>query len=170
VRITERGTTLVVQDTPGCFWLFGLWFVAGGALALAMPFIAVNRDDVSGWAKALSIGIGVATVAAGLFVIRTSPSIRTEIDPARGRVRVTTRVAWRAPRTEEFALGDVGVLQVLPARDSDGDTYYTLRLLLADGRAIPLHRRSAYGKEWIEARAARIRQHLAPRLTPRNEA
>ena len=73
---------------------------------------------------------------------------------------------FSATRVEEFALSDVGVLQVLPDRDSDGDTHYSLRLLLKDGREVPLHAQPAYGKEWVDARATRIRDYLARSLGP----
>ena len=166
MNITERDGTLVVRDTPGCLWLFGAWFVAGGAIALPMPFVAVNRAEVPWWAKAIAVGLGIATVSAGLLLIRAFPSTRTEIDSVAGRVRVAKRTPFSATRVEEFALSDVGVLQVLPESDSDGDTHYSLRLLLKDGREVPLHAQPAYGKEWVDARATRIRDYLARSLGP----
>jgi len=166
MKVTERDGTLVVRDTPGCLWLFGAWFVAGGAIALPMPFIAVNRAEVPWWAKAVALGLGIATVSAGLFLIRMSPSTRTEIDRVAGRVRVAKRTPFGATRVEEFAVSDVGVLQVLPGNDSDGDTHYSLRLLLKDGREVPLHAQPAYGKDWVDARATRIRDYLARSLGP----
>ena len=163
MRISERGSTLVVRDTPGCVWVFGLWFIAGGAIALIMPFVAVNRDEVPGWAKLVAFLIGIAVVTAGGLVIRATPSTYTVIDSAAGRVRVTTRHFGGPARVEELALTDVALLQVLPGTDSDGDTNYSLRLLLKDGRAIPLHAQPAYGKDWIETRASRIRAFLGDR-------
>src|SRR5688500_4355530 len=112
MNVTERDGTLVIRDSPGCLWLFGAWFVAGGAIALAMPFIAVNRAEVPWWAKAIAVGLGVATVSAGIFLIRAYPSTRTEIDRVARRVRVAKRTLFSATRVEEFALSDVGVLQV----------------------------------------------------------
>ncbi len=163
MRVTERGTRLVVQETPGCIWIFGSWFVAGGALAMAMPFIAVNRADIAAWGRLVSIGFGAGVAAAGLFTIHAAPAIRTEIDRATGSVRVRSRGPGRRTRVDDFTIRDIGVVQVLPARDSDGDEYYTLRLLLRDGRELALHAQPSYGKDAIERSAQQIRNYVGMR-------
>lgn len=163
MRVTDRGTMLVIQDTPGCLWIFGTWFMAGGVIALAMPFVAVNRADVSLWAKILVFGIGTAAVAAGWYTIRKSPTTHTELDATSGRVHVRARVPFSGTRVDDFAFGDIGVVQVLPSRDSDGDEQFSLRLLLRDGRAIALHTQPSGSRGAVERVAERIREYLGIR-------
>lgn len=166
LRVTDRGDTLVVEDTPGCLWLFGAWFVGGGLIALAMPFVAVNRDAVPWWGRLLVVLIGIATMSAGAFVIRAHPTRRTEIDRRTGTVRVTKRQAFGRRSIEELPVSTIGVVQVFPSRDSDGDVHYALNLVLEDGRTIPLHSQPVYGKEWIDELATRVRQYVAIAVRP----
>ena len=160
MRVTDRGTTLVVQDTPGCLWIFGAWFVTGGVIAFLMSFVATNRDEIPVWGRILAALMGVASVAVGAVAIHRSPTTRAEFDAASDRVRVRIRAPLGRPRLEEAALGDIGIVQVLPSRDSDGAEQYMLRLLLRDGREIPLHAQASYNKGSIERVAQRIREYL----------
>ena len=160
MRVTDRGTTLVVEDTPGCLWIFGAWFVVGGVIALLMPFVASNRDVVPGWGKVLAVLLGAVSAVVGVVAIRRSPTTRAEFDAAGNRVRVRIRTPFGQTRIEEAPLADIGVVQVLPGRDGDGAEQYSLRLLLRDGREIPLHAQPSYAKQSIERDAARIREYL----------
>jgi hypothetical protein len=163
MRVTDRGTMLVIQDTPGCLWIFGMWFVAGGLVAIAMPFVAQNRGDVPLWGKLVSVLLGAAAVAAGWVTMRRSPTIHTEIDATSGRVRVRTRAPFGGTHLDEFALNDIGVVQVFPSRDSEGTEQFALRLLLRDGRAISLHTQPSPSRSAIEGVAKRIREYLGVR-------
>ena len=163
MRVTDRGTTLVIQDTPGCLWIFGAWFVVGGGIALLMPFIATNRHEIPVWGKLLAVLMGGVSAAVGAVAIHRSPTTRAEFDAASDRVRVRIRAPLGRTRIEEASLADIGIVQVLPSRDSDGAEQYTLRLLLRDGREIPLHAQASYNKGSIERVAHRIREYLGVR-------
>jgi hypothetical protein len=159
MRIERHGTALLVRDTPGCFWLFGLWFVAGGAFAIALPFIATNAGELAWWERALAALIGLAVLAGGLYVIGEAPAVRAELDPAADRGVVTTRALWRRERAE-FRCSDVVFVELKEERDSDGDPLFQLRCRLRDGRVLPLQSRPAYGREAAAARQAQLREFL----------
>jgi len=162
MRVIVRGPRLVVRDTPGCFWLFGLWFVAGGVLATAMPFVATNAHELAWWERLLSAGLGLGVAGAGVYVLAEAPAIRAEFDRERDRARVVTRGLLR--RTElEIRCSDVTLVELREERDSDGDATYLIRLRLRDGRAVPLQSRPMYGRTWAEARAAPLREFFGPR-------
>jgi hypothetical protein len=164
MRVTDRGTMLVIEDTPGCLWIFGVWFIAGGILALAMPFVAENRADVPLWGKVVAILLGAAAAVTGWVTMRHSPTIRTELDAASGRVRVRTRAPFGGTHVDDFAINDIGIVQVFPSRDSEGDEQFSLRLLLRDGRTVALHTHPSSSKSAIEGVAKRIREYLGARV------
>ena len=164
MRVTDRGTSLVIQDTPGCLWLFGTWFVGGGLVAIALPFVAGNRDDVPLWGKLAAFIMGLAAVAVGWTAMRRSPSTHTELDAASGKGRVRSRAPFGRTQVDEFDLEDIGVVQVLPSRDSEGTQQYSVRLLLNNGREIPLHVQPSPNKRSIEGVATRIREYLGVRV------
>jgi len=164
MQIVERDELLTVRDRPGCLWLFGLWFVAGGVLALLMPFVAVNRSELPWWGRLLTIGMGLATLCAGLFTIRSHPETTTELDAGRSVGRVTTRGFARAASTDSFPLADARSLEVVTGRDGDGDPTFRLRLWLAGSRSVWLQANPAYGGGTAAWEAAeRVRAFLALR-------
>jgi len=164
MRVTDRGTSLVIQDTPGCLWLFGAWFVAGGVIAIVLPFAAEKRADVPLWGKLAALIMGLAAVAVGWTAMRRSPSTHTELDAASGKGCVRSRPPFGRTRVDEFALEEIGVVQVLPSRDAEGTQQYSLRLLLRDTREIPLHVQPSPNKRSIEGVATRIREYLGLRV------
>jgi hypothetical protein len=159
VRIEERGNVLIAQATPGCVWIFGLWFVAGGALAIVMTFAAYNAHELAWWERLLTLVIGTACTAAGLFVIVGAPAVRAVFDRTSGRAFVTT-TGLRTRTRVEFACGDVCVVDLREEKDSDGDPMYQVRIWLRDGRTILLQSQPVHGLAWCAVRADAIRRFL----------
>ena len=140
-------------------WLFGLWFVAGGTLAMAMTFAASNAHELTWWGRLFVFTIGVGCAAAGLFTIVGAPAIRAVFDRTSDRVVVTT-TGLRARSRVEFACREVCIVDLKEEKDSDGDPMYQVRLWLRDGRAILLQSQPVHGREWCAARADAIRRFL----------
>jgi hypothetical protein len=161
MRITTAGTRLVVADTPGCVWLLGLVFVGSGTLVLTVPLFAREWSTFGWWERAAVLAIGVGHLGGGLWTIRHHVATRTELDRARGagthRVR---RPGERDATVTRFRLADVRDVNVREETDSDGDPVYVLRLLLADGRALPLQGHPAPGEASARERADAIRRFL----------
>jgi len=169
MRIEERGNVLTTKTTPGCLWTFGLWFVAGGVLAMAAAFAASNADEVPWPARVFAFVTGLCCAAAGLAVIVTAPAVHAVFDRTSGRAIVTT-TGLRTRSRVEFACRDVCVVDLKQDRDSDGDPMYQLRIWLRDGRAIPLQSQPVHGLAWCAVRADAIRRFLgikAPRPSSR---
>ena len=141
-------------------WIFGLWFVAGGVLAMAMTFLASNAHELAWWERLFAFVIGAACASAGLFVILGAPAIHAVFDRTSGRAIVKT-MSIRARQRVEFACRDVYVVDLEEEKDSDGDPMFRVRLWLRDGRRIPLQSRPMHGREWHALRAQMIRRFLS---------
>lgn len=162
MRIEERGNILTARATPGCMWIFGFWFVAGGVLAMSMTFLASNAHELAWWERLFAFTIGAACAAAGLIVILGAPAIHAVFDRTSGRAIVTT-TGLRSRQRIEFACRDVCVVDLQQEQDSDGDPMYRVRLWLRDGRAILLQSQAMHGREWCAVRAEMIRRFLGIR-------
>jgi hypothetical protein len=159
MRVHVSDTRLVTRDLPGCLWIFGLWFVAGGTLAIALTFLASNAASMSWRDRAITFGMGVACAVAGLFVLRTAPMTITTLDRATGRGTLEHRGLRRRTRSE-FSLASVLIADVGVTRDSEGTEVYQLRLQLSDARVLPLHAQPYLTRETAFERARQIRVFL----------
>lgn len=161
MRISQSSFRLVARDTPGCLWLFGLVFVASGTFVLVAAPLSEEWADFVGWERTAILAIGIAHLAAGLFLIRHTPATVLELDRTRGtgihRLRHPGDREWKATH---FRLADVRGVMVHEERDSDGDPAFTVQLLLADGRELRLHGALMPSQAPAEARAAEIRRFI----------
>jgi hypothetical protein len=159
MRLHVSDKRLVVRDLPGCLWVFGLWFVAGGTLAIVLMFLASNAASMPWRDRAMTLGIGLACALAGLIVIRTAPMTVTTLDRATGQGTLERRGLARHERTE-FPIAAVWIADVAVTRDDEGSEVYQLRLHLCDARVLPLHARPYLTRSTAFEAARRIREFL----------
>jgi hypothetical protein len=158
MRVRQAGDVLLVHDTPGCFWILGLWFIAGGTLAIGV--LGATASRLAWWQQLSALIIGVAYAGAGLLVIYTSPGTHSRLNRSERAGSVEIRGLLRQKRTA-FTLDEVSHIDVVQSRDSDGDMMYQIRLWLTDSRVLALQARPTYGREEVETNAAAIRRFLA---------
>ena len=162
MKITETSGRMVVTDTPGCLWLFGLAFIGSGTLVLTVPFLGREWPSFHLWERAAVVVIALSHLAGGLWMVRRHAATRTELDRTSGigthRVR---RPGSRVPVVTVFSLADVRGVDVRQAQDSEGDPMFQLRLWLAASRVLLLQSQPAHGEAQARKSAAAIRRFLA---------
>lgn len=158
-RWRKADGTLVVSDrTP--------WLVRGlvGVIAFAFAAAAIPiwlSSEFPWWAKPIMAGLGPWT-AIHYFVhlLFYTPTYRTVIVPRARTVRVEqnwpNRKAVQPARFEKMRGAEV-----VESRDSDGDPYFVLSLVLPDGRRIPLD--EGHDGTWAHAASAQLDALFAAR-------
>src|SRR5262249_24513766 len=90
MRTIERGADLVIEDSPGLYWILALLFIGVGSVFVVGPLgLFVNAKSVSLAGRAASVIIGAAGVAAGIWLLKGSPRSRLLFSRADARVRIT---------------------------------------------------------------------------------
>jgi len=138
MRIHSTPDRMVLRDTPGITWAFGLLFAACGALAAGAVLLGADGfAEQPLWARGMGLLIGLAHLSMGVWVLRASPAVETVLDRASGVARVTTSLV--VERAEEFPLAEVARVEVVVTKeDSEGASLVSLRLRLHGGRAIAI--------------------------------
>ena len=161
MRITQRDNQMVIADTPGCLWLFGLMFVLSGSFAMFAAFAAATPPTFVTFTRSAAFVIGVSHLAAGLWIVRRHASTLTELDRGNGRgLHRVRRPGSRAQAVTVFALGDVRAVDIRHDRDGDGDPVFQLRLWLSGSRMLPLQAQPAQGERAALQHADAIRRFL----------
>ena len=159
MRITEHDQVLTIRDRPTALWVLGLWFVAGGTLAMLMVFVATNAHELLWWERAIALVIGAGVFGAGLFTIDNAPATLTILNRRSGDALMRIR-GLRRREDMVFRCRDVIVVEMHMEKDSDGDPCWQLRLGMRHGRSLPLHSMHRHGRDWCEARQRVIRAYL----------
>ena len=154
MRSTSKPELLTLTDSPGCFWLFGGFFLIIGGAAVAA--VSASRGDGSPlWQVVLGIAMGLLGAAVGVLVIYRSPQSRVIINAHERSLSVTRRGLLRREQ-ERFDLRDIRKAYLVQGKDIDGDPVFALRMQLHDEREIPLTRLWLHNRERLEANLAQL--------------
>lgn len=145
MRLLESGDRLVLRDTARAQRVLGAVFVASGAFMFSLPWHMAGWEHLGAWQRVAIFAVGAGHLLGGCYVAWQPPRSHLELDRARGEGVLRWLRPWDgtpvepqpAPETR-FQLGDVRAVEVATVEGGDGDTLWTLRLRLDDGRELPL--------------------------------
>lgn len=127
---------LVIKETPGCLWIFGLFFAIGGATFVYGSLGGYsNYEKITPLVAAVHFTLGAAAFAVGYWVLFKSPVTHITIDRDSETVTYKTRgLAGRKLQTFRFA--DVKAFDVIEETDSEGSPIFSLALQPITGELI----------------------------------
>jgi hypothetical protein len=136
MKSTINPEGLTITDSPGCFWLFGLFFCIIGMAAIFAGLSTMHRE-IPMWQIAIVIFFGLASISAGMYVIYHSPVSRIVINNANKEILMSHRGLFRH-EDQVLRLLDIQSVYILQGKDIDGGPVYTLRFHTNDGRELPV--------------------------------
>lgn len=129
---------ITIQDRPGCFWLFGLFFVlVGGIFVVGATGLFSNLEEVSLPVRGLTFLMGMAGVGAGLYVIADAPRSRAVCD-FQSHVFTVHQKGLLRGRTGIIPFDEIQTVFAEQSEDTDGGEIYRPALQLLDGRIVPV--------------------------------
>jgi hypothetical protein len=138
MKIVQDADRLVLEDSPGCFWFPGLFFVAiGGIVVAGVLVLFYNLGEAPTMTKNISLLLGMAAVGTGIYLIYTAPKTQAIFDAQTGRVTIQQRGLFRNTILER-GLTEIAELYVDEKADSDGDPVYRPRMRLHSGLEVDL--------------------------------
>jgi hypothetical protein len=138
VQVRRNGGYLTLRDRAAPFWALGLFLLAGGVVAVAMPLgLASNADDLERWERLASIGIGLGVIAGALWWLARSPATQVELDLTRRRVRLV-RLGLRGRQVGQLSFDDLAGVEVEQGADTDGGTVWRPVVRLRTGAVVLL--------------------------------
>ena len=105
MRITRNGGHISIRDRPAPFWALGLFLLAGGVVAVAMPLgLAANAGDLEPWERLATVGLGVGMSAGALWWLGRSPATHVQLDLTHRRLRLVLRAAAGQPGARDVSV------------------------------------------------------------------
>jgi hypothetical protein len=148
MRIIRSQHLISIQDQVAPFWALGLFLLAGGVAAVAMPFgLASNADELEQWERYACGAIGIGIIAGALWWLRQNPSTRVHLDLLRRHLRLE-RSGLRLRETRQLQFDDLAGVRVEQGTDSDGGAVWRPAVHLRDGQMVLL------SELWSHDRAA----------------
>jgi hypothetical protein len=160
MRIVDRDGTLVVQDSPALHWFLGLLFAVAGALFVLEPlWLFTDRARVSWPVRALSVFMGGAGLAAGVWVLNRSPRSTFEVDRRVDRVWIRRR-GLNGAETRSWPIQDVEGARLSESMDDENGQVFRVEVVLRHGDVVPISLLWTHGRGPAEAVVRRLQEAL----------
>ena len=138
MKIEQTEDELIISETPGCLWMFGLFFAVIGGI-----FVYGSLGGSSDYASQSPLVLGVAFlfgscgVAAGVWIIHNAPITRVVIDRLKNTI-VLTRWGLSGRRESFYFFDEIEGFCLIEEKDSEGDLIWSLGLELKTGETIKI--------------------------------
>ncbi len=136
MKINREGDKLIISETPGCLWVFGLMFVfIGGMFVYGALGGFTNSDMQSIFVLAFALIAGAVGVGAGIWTISKAPITKVAIDRA-NRIVIWTTFGFMGRETLVYKFDDVERFCLIEDRDSEGAEIWWFGMELINGEVM----------------------------------
>jgi hypothetical protein len=151
MKITQHTTTnLIVKDSAGCLWLFGLFFVVvAGTFVIGLMGAFNNLNELNQLEQAAVWFVSLSGVAAGIWIIYSNPAIKTDFDK-RGNKVLIKRIGLMRTETEQYPLKEIKDILLNESKDDDGDPIFAVDMKLISGKTTALTKTWLRNKEELQ--------------------
>ena len=153
MRIKRNSGQITIRDRPAPFWGLGLFLLAGGLMAVAMPLgLATNAGDLEPWERLASIGIGIGVSTGALWWLARSPATQVQIDLTRRRLRLV-RFGLSGRRVRQLSFADLASVEVEQGTDDEGGLIWRPAVRLRNGALVRLSELWSHDQAAVETGA-----------------
>ena len=139
MRIARNGGQITIRDRPGPFWALGLFLLAGGLTAVAMPLgLATNAGDLEPWERLASVGLGVGVSAGALWWLARNPATQTQLDLTQRRLRLVRFGLSGRRLVRQLSFDDLASAEVEQGTDDEGGLIWRPAVRLRNGDRVLL--------------------------------
>jgi hypothetical protein len=154
VRITRHGGHISIRDQAAPFWALGLFLLAGGVVAVAMPLgLATNAADLKPWERVASMAVGVGVTTGALWWLWRSPATQVRLDLTRRKLEVV-RFGISGRQVRRIAFDDLERAVVDQGADSEGGAVWRPAVRLRSGELLLLSELWSHDRAGVEESVA----------------
>lgn len=136
MKIKYAESRLILQDAPGCLWIFGAFFAFVGAVFVYGSLGGFeNRSEVPRYAIYLAFLMGAMGVGVGIWQIYEHPLSRIYLDK-QSRTIVFKRTGLLRKSEEIYRFEQLAEFFIDEDKDDEGDSIWRVAMKLNGGETI----------------------------------
>src|SRR5687767_6472076 len=133
MQIERTSNELVIRETPGCLWIFGLFFaLVGGVFVYGSLGGFTNSGSQMLWTLVLAFLMGSLGVAAGVWIIYGAPITKVVINRIDNEVFMT-RYGLFGKQKSFYNFEDIEQFRLIEEEDDEGRLVWSLGMQLTNG-------------------------------------
>lgn len=133
MRVETGSGRLKISDNPYPFWAFCALFVLGGMTALSLSLLDTSNPTAS----IVGSVIGLANIAAALWMMKREPASVVELDRGADRVSIR-RWGLLGGAVSSYPLHALLGADIETTEHTDGGTVYRPRLRFSTAASVPV--------------------------------
>lgn len=138
MRLEEQFDQITVQETPGCLWIFGMFFaLIGAAFVYGSLGGFVNFGIVPIWQLLLAFLMGAIGIAAGIWIIYLAPFNRVIIN-RQTEIITHQKIGLFGKQTKTYPFERLRQFSLIEENDDEGALMWSLGMELSDGETIKI--------------------------------
>lgn len=138
MQTEQTENELIVRETPGCLWIFGLFFAFVGGIFVygaVGGFVAFGRHEL--WTLALALLTGLIGVAVGIWIIYGAPITKVVINRIENTV-LMTRYGLFGRRESFYDFDEIERFCLVEEKDDEDNNVWFLGMRLANEETIKI--------------------------------
>lgn len=138
MKVEETPNEITIKETPGCIWLFGLFFIIiSGTFIYGIFGGFSNWHEIPTWQLVLTFFGATAILSCGVWIISNAPITNVSIN------RLTNTVSMKqygffGKRDLFYKFEDIKGFCLIEDKDSEGDLIWTLGMNLENGETVKI--------------------------------
>ena len=164
MKISQTENELVIRETPGSLWLFGLFFAVIGAVFVYGSLGGfTNAEEVPQSAIYLTFFMGAIAVGAGIWIIYQAPVSKIVVSRVAETV-VYIRYGLSGRRESRFGFGEIRKFSLVEEKDSEDDPIWSLGMELANGQTIKISSLASHDEKFKRDFVFRINEFMRKQI------
>ncbi|HEY8558920.1 MAG TPA: hypothetical protein VIL74_00855 [Pyrinomonadaceae bacterium] len=164
MQIEQNQNELIIRETPGCLWIFGLFFaIVGGVFVWGALGGFADWGTQSFWMLAAAFLMGAVGVAGGGWIIYGAPVTRVVVDRHERDV-LMTRYGLFGKRETIFAFDEIEQFRLVEERDDESNPIWSLAMDLTNGETVKISSLPSHDRRFKENFVFRTNEFMHKQL------
>lgn len=132
MRVRQTSNELIIQEAPGCLWIFGALFLfVGGVFVYGSLGGFADYETQTAWMPLFAFAAGSLAVAAGTWIIYGAPVTKIVVDRANENVRIERR-GLSGRRETIYRFAEIEKFCLVEGKDDEGCSIWYFGMKLSD--------------------------------------
>lgn len=164
MKIKQTENELIILETPGCLWIFGLFFISvSGVFVYGALGGFKDYDRVPLWGIAACFLMGVIGISVGVWQIYLAPVTKIIINRRDKTVTHLRRGLFGAEKTI-YGFDQVKQFRNIEDKDSEGDPIWYLGMEFYSGKIIEISSMPSHSEKYKQDFVFEINRFLKKQM------
>lgn len=166
MHIEQTENELIIKESPGCLWIFGLFFVfVGGVFVYGALGGLTNYDSQDPRLLALAFVMGSIGIAAGIWIIYRAPITKVVVDRIEQTV-LMARYGLFGKQKTFYHFDEIERFCLVEEKDDEGGDIWSFGMELTSGETIKITSLASHFEEYERKYIFQANEFIGKQVPP----